>query len=524
MPTNWQSVERPPALLVLPPGVASLDEADAAVELWEHYAGKTLHPTQRLSVQLMMAETADGRWAAKTTGREVSRQNGKGVEVEVVELWGLVQRAEAILHTIHDAVLLATQTQQRMLAVLEGSADLRRRIRRKWQGTGQQMIELRNGGTIWYRTRTSASGRGLDDVDRVVIDEAQHATVEQIEAVTSTMGANSNPQMNVAGTAAIEGRSEWWWGLRRRAIGPDPGAFAYLGHTAEVVHLDDDGRIVQEPVAVADRDLWRWANPSIAAGLGGGMEFLEEEFRRLPEASFAREHLGVWDPPPVTVSSDPKIPAQAWAATLSAPPPIQPGEVTLAFDVSLDGEWASIAIATGSISAPYVEVIEHERQTGWLPKRVVDLVQRWNPTAIGCNGAGPTGAQVGPVLAAMSEAGLSADRLTQLGATAYKAACGGFYADVVEGRLSRPDGQGPLDEAVGDASERPLGDAWAWNLRNATVPISPLVAATIARALLPVAADPTPGIAGDYDAEVYDRALAELEEEEARALEALNAV
>ena len=40
-------------------------------------------------------------------------------KIEVVELWGLVHRAEAILHTVHDAVLLASQTQQRMLAVLE---------------------------------------------------------------------------------------------------------------------------------------------------------------------------------------------------------------------------------------------------------------------------------------------------------------------------------------------------------------------------------------------------------------------
>jgi len=30
---------------------------------------------------------------------------------------------------------------------------------RAWKGTGQQMIEFRNGGTIWYRTRTGAGGR-----------------------------------------------------------------------------------------------------------------------------------------------------------------------------------------------------------------------------------------------------------------------------------------------------------------------------------------------------------------------------
>ena len=76
----------------------------------------------------MMAQTRDGKWAAASTGREMPRQNGKGDEIEVVELWGLVQRGEAILHTVHDAVLLASQTQQRVLGVLDGHADLRRLV------------------------------------------------------------------------------------------------------------------------------------------------------------------------------------------------------------------------------------------------------------------------------------------------------------------------------------------------------------------------------------------------------------
>ena len=170
---NWQlDVDPTPALLVLPPAAASLDEAHAAIEMWEYYSGKTLDSTQRLAVEVMMAESSSGKWAAATTGREMPRQNGKGDEIEVVEFWGLVQRAESILHTVHDAVLLASQAQQRMLLVLE-RPDLRARIKRKWMGTGQQMIELRNGGVIWYRTRTGGGGRGVDDISRLVIDEAQ---------------------------------------------------------------------------------------------------------------------------------------------------------------------------------------------------------------------------------------------------------------------------------------------------------------------------------------------------------------
>ena len=108
MLTSWPSVDVAPKILVLPPAAADLGEAEAACELWEHYSGKTLDDDQRIAVYVMMALGPDGRWAASTTGREKARQNGKGDETEVVELWGLVQRAEVILHTVHDAALLAT--------------------------------------------------------------------------------------------------------------------------------------------------------------------------------------------------------------------------------------------------------------------------------------------------------------------------------------------------------------------------------------------------------------------------------
>ena len=298
MSISWQLDAEPrPAILVLPPGAASLDEAEAAIELWEHYRRRKLDPTQRLAVQVMMAQDSAGMWAARTTGREMPRQNGKGDEIEVVELWGLVQRAEAILHTVHDAVLLATQTQQRMLAALDHK-DLRSKVRRVWTGTGQQMIEMANGGTIWYRTRTNGGARGVDDVSRLVVDESQHATSEHMEAVSPTLLANADPQLNACGTAALGARSEWWWMMRCRALSAAPGAFGYVGHTAERVSLDEAGRPVQLPVDVEDRGLWRSANPAVAAGRGSGMEFLEEQFKRLGPEGFAREHLCVWDPMP----------------------------------------------------------------------------------------------------------------------------------------------------------------------------------------------------------------------------------
>lgn len=465
MSTSWlRDVQPSPGLLVLPPGDVDLGEAAAAIELWEHYSGKTLDPDQRLVVQMMMAEV-DGRWAASTTGREKPRQNGKGDEVEVVELWGLVQRAEAILHTIHDAVLLASQTQQRMLGVLEGHADLRRRIKKKWQGTGQQMIELRNGGIIWYRTRTGGGGRGIDYVDRLVVDEAQHATDEHIAALSPTMLANPNPQMNAMGTAGLDGYSAWWWGIRKRALSPDPGRFGYVGHTAEVVYLDEAGQVVQEPVKVTDRKLWAMANPAIAAGRGGGMEFLEEQFRRLSPESFGREHLGVWDPPPPEAEHETWLvwPKATWMDCRSKIPADRAGwlegEVSLAVEVAPDFSAATIAVAGDSTEGkPGIGVVARGNGTAWVFPELVALVGGERPVArVVRDPKGPAAAVLDDRCAA---AGIELFDC-QVGDLAM--ATGEFSTAIAAGEVLHREAP-EIDEAVSRATKRSWGSGGLWLL------------------------------------------------------------
>lgn len=286
-------------MLVLPPDAASLDEAHAAIEQWEHYSGKTLDQEQRLTVEVMMAENAAGRWAARSTGKELSRQAGKGDELEAVESWGLTQRAEATLHTAHELTTVSS-AHQRMVGFLMSAPDLRRLVKKVLNGIGQQMIEMRNGGVIAYRTRTNGGGRGLDDISRLVVDEAQHARSEQLASMTPTLLANPNPQINFAGTGAIEGVSAMWWGIRKRALTAirdgGGGQFGYVGVTAEHVYIDEQGRIVQEPVDVSDRREWIRVNPPLRSERAD-LDYFEEQYRILGAELFAREHLCVWDPP-----------------------------------------------------------------------------------------------------------------------------------------------------------------------------------------------------------------------------------
>lgn len=473
MSISWMSDADPaPAILVLPPDAASLDEAHDAIELWEHYTRKHLDGTQRLAVEVMMAQTDDGRWAAATTGREMPRQQGKGDEIEVPELWGLVQRGEAIMHTVHDAALLATQAQQRMLGVIESHADLRRKMKRRHVGIGQQMIEMRNGGTIWYRTRTGGGGRGVDDIDRLVVDEAQHAAEEHLAALSPTLFANPNPQMNVLGTAGIEGRSDWWWRVRLRALRGDPGAFGYVGHTAERVSVDEDGKVVQEPVDVSDRALWLAANPALAQGRGQGMEFFEEQYRRLTPTSFAQEHLGVWCPPPVDETHS-IIPAARWKAGEDARSgPV--GDVEFALDLSPMRDTFAINVAAESgVGGSHVEVVHHGPlvTTDFLVGEAKRLQDR--------HGGSLTIVAGSPAASLEESLRAAGVRLNVLTAAEYVQACGELFDAVMGGRLHHL-GQPEMSAAIAGADRKWSGDAWYWARRISSVDITPLVSATTA--------------------------------------------
>jgi hypothetical protein len=474
---SWQPDVTPaPRILVLPPAVDSLEEAHAAIEMWEHYSRKVLDGSQRLAVEVMMAESK-GRWAARTTGREMPRQNGKDEEFEVVELWGLVQRAEAVLHTAHELTTVSN-AHQRMVSLVEGSGDLRRRVRKILNGIGQQLIEFKNDGVVAYRTRTNGGGRGLDDISRLFVNEAQHAKPEQLASSTPILLANPNPQMNFAGTGAISGVSDWWWELRKRALSENPGQFGYVGHTAETVRLEGD-KVIQEPVDPWDRDLWFAANPALHAGRGE-VEFFEEQLRTLGPALFAREHLGVWDAPPDASGS--VIPNWSELKDLGS------RIVThrhLALDVSPDRRWASIGAAGRDDNGRLFVEAYTEPGTSWVLSRAEGA---WRETKcpVRVERTGPGGSFIEP----LRERGVE---VVEVSHADVGHAVGQVLDACANDGLRHWDGLN-LSSAVAGAVLRDSGDTWVWSRKHSKVDISPLVAVTIAAGGVPAPSVPSMGL------------------------------
>lgn len=454
-------------MIALPRAAGSLDEAHAAIEQWEHYSGKRLDSAEVLAVELMMAETGSGRWAARTTGRAVARQNGKGDELEVVEAWGLTQRGEAIVHTAHE-IPTAKSAHERLVAHLESHPDLRRLIRgNPTYANGNQTIPMVNGGIIVYRTRTSGGGRGLDDISRLVIDEAQHAQPEQLASSTPILAANPNPQTNFVGTAGIERVSDWWWNIRLRAVRGDAGDFSYLEHSAEQVELNRDGRVIQTPVDPEDRSLWPIANPALGSRIE--VEFLEEQLRNLGPNLFAREHLCVWDPYPNEEGGF--LPVDEWAK-LKVSEGEAAGVKGVSFGLAATDDSAAVASAgrlpNGDL---YVDTIVFQSGTDWVLDDVVSRQLR-KKRPIRVFSSAPEGAFIRP----LREAGVE---VVEVSPRLYQQTCAEILDTIKNGTI-RHLGQTDLDRAVRAVQRRDVGKEGGWVWAESQTDLSPLKAATLA--------------------------------------------
>jgi hypothetical protein len=438
---------------VHPRGAVSLDEAQEAIELWEFYSHKQLDEGQRLAVELMLAEDAAGRWAARTTGRAMPRQSGKGDEIEVVEAWGLLQRGEAIVHTAHE-IPTAMSAHQRLVGLFESHRDLRSKVFRAYHGSHYRAIEMTGGGVIVYRTRTAGGGRGLDDISRLVVDEAQHAQPEQLASSTPILAANPNPQLNFLGTGAISGRSDWWWTLRKRAIDGDGDGFGWLEHSAERVEVNRDGRIVQLPVDARDPEAWRRANPALWSGRIE-REFLAEQLKVLGPDLFAREHLCVWDPYHDGESS--LVELRDWHDLADERSSVK-GPPSYGLAGSNDGKWFAIGSAGRRPDGHlHVDVVERRRGSDWVVDRVADIYsRRRQPFQLD-----PSGTE-GGFVRQLRERGVD---VVEVDTRDYQQGCAEFLSAVNDQRL-RHLGQESLTNAVGSALRRDVGKeggwVWAW--------------------------------------------------------------
>lgn len=135
----------------------------------------------------------DGTYRFRTILLLVARQNGKTTAVQVLFLWALFTgRAKLAVGTAQD-LGIARRTWHAAIKMARADDELREQIVAVRKANGQEMLELANGAEYIIQATNEDSGRGLQGVDLLHLDELRtHTDDGAWGALTKTTMARPN--------------------------------------------------------------------------------------------------------------------------------------------------------------------------------------------------------------------------------------------------------------------------------------------------------------------------------------------
>lgn len=327
---------------------------------------------------------------------------------------------------------------------------------------GEQEIVFRNGSKIMIGARGEGFGRGFDEIDVEVFDEAQILDTKALEDMIAATNQARHPHGALLFFMGTPPRpsdpSEAFTNRRDKAIN---------GKATNAVWLEIAADPDSDP---DDRAQWPLMNPSHP--LRTPAESIERLRENLgDDDSWNREGRGIWDPK----NDNRVIDAVSWGAV--ADPASMPIErLTLAIDVAPDRSTASVSLAGKRADGLWhAELYEHRSGADWAPAWVAERATK--------------NVLHGVVVDELS--GLVEKRrgrnylvgtdveVTLSGARDMAIACAGYFDDVMAKRL-RHTNQPQVNTSLAHAGKRSIGDGWAWNKKTATADITPTVSQTLA--------------------------------------------
>jgi hypothetical protein len=432
-----------------PPVVARGAELGISFDWWQDTLG-----------QAVLGKRPDGKYAATVGGVVLSipRQVGKTWFVlAVLVILCTLNPGLRVLWTAHHnrtttnsfRTLQSIVRRKKFLPHIDANRDIR-------VANGEQEVRFRNGSIIMFGAREQGFGRGFDEIDIEVFDEAQILTEKALE----DMVAATNQARHPAGALLF------YMGTPPRPN--DPGeaftlkrARAIAGKTKDMVYLECSAKPGAD---LDDREQWAEANFSFPDRTPvESMLRLRENLGN--DDSWRREGLGIWDEFKATERI---LPAPDWELCLNADAE-RGADFVYAVAVGEDSRAATIAASDGTV----VRVIEWDRGSKWLPAKLAEVLGE-QKAPVWLFDKGPTGS----LLVDLAEAGVEWESVKP---GEYAQACGAFHYAVTEAHSVAHSGQATLDIAVGQAKRKNQSDAWVWDRRKSSVDISPLEAVTIAR-------------------------------------------
>lgn len=441
--------------------VAKCRELGVEFDEWQHGIG-----------QIALGKRADGKYAATVGGVVLSipRQVGKTFLVGMIVIaLCLLFPGLTVLWTAH-----RTRTATKTFHTLKGMTERPKVAPHMLDprlSNGEQEVRFHNGSVIMFGAREQGFGRGFDEVDVEVFDEAQilsERALEDMVPATNQSRHEAGALLFFMGTPPRPSDPGEEFANRRKA--------ALDGSSEDMVYVEFSADQDADP---DDREQWRKANPSFPGRTP--VESMKRMRANLTDdASYLREALGVWDPPETKGILSPA----AWSACTDPLVDVRTlRDVVLAVDVAPGHVSASIVAAAfdSERGAPVLELVEHRPGASWLPDRLAALVAQYGGRAV-LNSGGPVGSLVPELLA------LGLDYLDVKG-TEYTKACGRLVA-VVNDRGFRHRGEPEFMAAVEGLKARKVGDGFTWSRSSSAVDITPLVGSTLALWAVASAAPP----------------------------------
>jgi hypothetical protein len=455
--------------VVVPSGIVSTGWP--AVEARIQEFGDSFDEWQQGASKLILAKRANGDYAATVGGITLSipRQVAKTYMISriIFALCTLFPNL-TVLWTAH-----RTRTATKTFASLRGFAgrkSVEPYVRAVRAVNGEQEIHFTNGSVIMFGAREGGFGRGFDEIDVEVFDEAQILTEKALEDMIAATNQSRFPAgalLFFMGTPPRPSDPSEAFKLRRRE--------ALTGETEDAVYIECSADEDAEP---DDREQWAIANPSYPHRTP--LRSMLRLRKNLPsDESWKREALGIWD-------SDQQgsrlITADAWDATGVESAPAD-GVRSFGVAFSFDGKRVAVAGAAKHAGGIYIELAD--AQTGHMDAGIASLAdwlaQRRQRTAlIGISGR--AGAEA--LQAALIERGVAKRAVHVLSTPEYFASNSMLHDAVKDKTVTHlaTEGQAVLDQSVSvcDKKMRGASGAWGW---TATVPggdETPVEAASVA--------------------------------------------
>lgn len=423
--------------------------------------------------QVILAKRSDGKYAATIggTGMSIPRQVGKTFLVgAIVFALCLLRPNLTVIWTAH-RLRTAEETFEKMRAFAKRKR-IAPHILKVVLGSGDEEIAFRNGSRILFGARERGFGRGFDELDVLIFDEAQILTENAIDDMVPAMNQSRQPDgglMLFMGTPPKPSDpSEVFTRMRSEAMSGEDEDTGWIEFGADPKFKPT---VSPDPLTPSDWAQIAKANPSYPVDTP--REAILRMRKLLGPDSFLREGMGIWDERDAT--HEQPIPLVLWLA-LTLPDDEVPLEAPGYYSLTMSPERvASIGIAIRGVLADYVDLAEMDRVDDsrklidWLVKRcgrrVPVMIDSRDPAASFVNELRSLGVKVN-----VSTASDAAK------------ACGGLAEAVTEGRVQHCD-QPALRVALAAAKKKPVGKAgqWEWDLEELGPEHAALRAITLAR-------------------------------------------